>query len=212
MLNELTKEQQNKFPEYVKKWAAIGNSVVPEGFYTPDVVRTIEDAILSTYKAADKSISRDNILESTSPTLSPFIAAAHVMGKKGTPKNPVKSKLPHMESVELFLNQFTNPRDIIANSGKFLGQRYWGSLGAGFKAYVDFFQTETSLGVNELVSHATNIKATTDITCLTYDLLIGDNVCVFSHKPVFQTLDTSGDFPVARSGEIKWSDGTIIKY
>jgi hypothetical protein len=213
MLDKLTPEQEAKFPEYVKKWATIGNSVAPDELYSEQILDDIKNAVVKMYTVANKKINKKNILVSSSPIMSPFIASAHKYGKSGTPKKRVTCKLPNMLAVENFVNGFYNPEEIIKNSNSFCSLRYWCSLDAGLRAYVDFFQNETTLGKNELKKFESVISVVSnEITHLTYDLLIDDGLCVFSKKPVFQTLDTSGDYPTAKGGIIRWGDGTEIKY
>lgn len=213
MLEKLTPEQEAKFPAYVKKWATIGNSIVDDALYTDEIIGLIKDAVVAMYKESGKNIKPENVLISSSPIMSPFIAAAHVVGKKGKPKKPVKSKLPNMGAVEDYLNTFTNPREIINNSDKFPQLRYWCSIDAGFRAYVDFFMNETDLGKNELKKFEDiNKKMANEITHLCYDMLISENFCVVSKKPIYQDLDMSGDYPVAKKGLIKWADGTQVQY
>lgn len=213
MIEQLTQEQIDTFPFYVKKWVTIANSVVPEGLYTPEIVDRIKDAIQLMYKAANLTIDRDNIIMSTSPTMSPFIFAARRVGVPGTPKKRATYKLDGLQVVEDFVNGFENPLEIVKEASDAASLRRWGALNADFRAFVDFFATETELGTTVLVPFKElNACLEAEITTLTYDLLIGDNLCVFSQKPVYQDFDNSGDYPKAVSGDIRWSDGTCISY
>ena len=212
-LESLTKEQEDKFPYYVEKWVRIGNSLVTEDFYTDDIVNSIKVAVQKMYKIAGEKIELENVLISPSPSMSPFMAAAHVHGKKGTPTKKMKCKIPNMESVEAFVNSFANPKEIVQKAGAYCELRYWGALDAGFCAFVDFFNTETELGNTALVPHKETIEVMhNEITCLCYDLLIADGLCVVSKKPIYQDFDMSEGYPVAKSGKIKWADGTVIEY
>lgn len=215
MIESLTPEQEATFPYYVKKWVEIGNSVIPNSdeFYTRGVVEDIKDAIVCMYETVGEKIDRENILESTSPIMSPFVMAAHMVKQIGKPKTLYECTLPNSQSVEDYVNQFANQQEIIQKANECVQLRMWGSTEAGLRAYIDFFQNETELGETVLKPYSESIFAINNIiTPLTYDLLLGDNVAVWSRKQVFQTFDTSGEYPVAVSGDIKWCDGTIINY
>jgi hypothetical protein len=186
---------------------------VEKGFYSDEIIEKIKDAVQAMYAAAKKTIDRENIIISSSPTMSPFIASARIVGKIGKPKKSVKSKLSNMGSVENFLNKYSNPKKIIKESGKFTGIRYWCSINVGFRAYIDFFMNETKLGDEALKDYKNiNTIMANEVTHLCYDMLIYENFCVVSKKPIFQDLDTSGEYPIARNGRIEWEDGTIINY
>lgn len=213
MLEELTEYQQSKLADYVKNGAKIGNSVVPSEVYTDEVIESIKIAVQKMYKAANHSIKKEDILISPSVIMSPFIAAAHMVGKVGTPGKPVKSKLENMKAVEDFLNGFENPKAIIKKSEQFLKVRFWGSLNIGFWSFISFFMNETSLGKNELLKFKEiNDIMFNEICHLTYDLIIAEDLCVVSKKPIYQDIDNSGEYPVTCGGKIVWSDGTVIKY
>lgn len=55
-MKELTQEQKDKTPFYIKKWCEIGNSVVDEGFYTDEIVNFMKDITVLLYKFYNKTI------------------------------------------------------------------------------------------------------------------------------------------------------------
>ena len=209
-VDSLTPEQEARFPEFVKKWVEIGNSTVTPDFYTPEVIETIKDCIQVMYKSVDAAINRENILISTSPLLSPLVAAGFEHGKKGTPRKKAEGNLPNMDALVNYVNQFSNPKEVIKEADKYTNTRYWGSLDADTRAFIDFFNRVVELP--ELKRYQEAITAMETLTMLTYDMLINDTFCVVSMKPIHQDLDWSGEYPVASSGEIKWADGTVINY
>ena len=206
-LEKLTEKQTAAMPFYKDKWLNIATSSAAPEFYDDFIINKIKNAIIACYKKAKYAIKEENIILSTSPIMSMFVASAKHYGKVGNPIKPIKwndkknKNIVGMKVVENFLNTYSNPHEIVNKSAKYKNSIYWGMSDAGYCGFLDFFRNETDIKVDWENADFMNV-----LTEFTHFVIFEKDFCVVSMRP--SVLRTNKGTAI-KDGKpyILWSDG-----
>lgn len=200
MLESLTESQKSKFPTYANKWIEFGNAPVARDFYNEAIIAQIQNTVVGMYSITKKNISANKVYLAGSPYHAAFMCAALIVGKPGVPAAPKKAKLQNLGICEQYINSFSNPEEIIKESKKVLGIRYWGRIYAGFYAMLDFFREETELKNTVFKKYEREYVYGVLFSAFCYDGFFFKDFAVASKCPVIVAPD-----------RLEWADGAIVK-